>query len=117
MSLLIKPNDIQSFVVESNSYDPYTDITLVESPDPNIKFYVKNIVVSNVGGSNIDVTLKLKNNIIISKTLVPNEYFNYTPEIIVTSDNPLKVNIGPQPNGDVSVLYMEKVEVVSDTSS
>ena len=114
MSLLIRPNDIQSVVIEPNSYTAYDDITLVESTDEGTKFYVKNIVISNMGEGNIDITIKLNNNVIIGKTLSPNEYFNYTPEIIVTNTTPLSVNIGPQPNGAVSILYIEKVEVVDN---
>jgi len=111
MSLLIRPNDIQSIVVEPNSYTAYDDITLVESADENTKFYTKNIVIANMGEGNIDITIKLNNNVLIAKKLSPNEYFNYTPEIIVTNTTPLSVNIGPQPNGGVSVLYIEKVQV------
>jgi len=114
MSMLIKPNDINSITVESGSYEPYTDLVLVESDDDAIKFYVKNIVITNTSDSNVTATIKLNNNIIISKTVTQGEYFNYTPEIIVTKTTPLSISIGPQPSCDISILYIEKIDIVEE---
>jgi len=111
MSMKIIPNDISSITVESGSYEPFTDLVLVSSDTDDTKFYVKNIVISNTGDENLTVTIKLNSNIIISKTITKDEYFNYTPEIIVTKDTPLSISAGPLANADISILYIEKIKV------
>jgi len=106
--MIIQANDVNSIVVESGSYQANVNVTLVESDDGTIKYYVRNIVISNTGFEAATVTLKLRNNIIISKALEPEEYFNYTPQIIVNSTNPLNV-ISDKNTLDISVLFIEKI--------
>ena len=107
-------NDVNSLTIESGTYSANENVTLVESNIGTTKYYVRNIVLSNVSsGEKAVVALKLKNNIIISKTLSPGEYFNYTPQIIVNNVNDLKF-LSTKNTVDVSVLFIEKIELTDN---
>lgn len=108
--MIVKANDVNSIVVESGTYQPMAPITLVESGSDKIKYYVRNIVLSNTGAGKVTVSIRLRNNIVISQTLEPDEYFNYTPQLIVNNINPLVV-IADKNTLDISVLFIEKIEL------
>lgn len=108
--MIVQANDVNSIVIESGTYQPMEAITLVESGSDTIKYYVRNIVLSNTGFDKVTISIRLRNNVIISQTLEANEYFNYTPQLIVNHINPLVVIVDKN-TVDISVLFIEKIEL------